>query len=610
MSDVIQLLPDSVANQIAAGEVVQRPASVVKELMENSIDAGATKIDLVLMDAGRTLIQVIDNGKGMSETDARMAFERHATSKIREAQDLFKLHTMGFRGEALPSIASVAQVELRTRTADSVLGTAIIIAGNELQSQEQCNCPVGSNFMVSNLFYNVPARRRFLKSNATEMNNILSAFERIALIYPDIHFTVTSNGNMVHNLPPSTRKQRITAIFGKTLDPYLMPIEVDTTLCKISGFVGKSECSRKKENRQFFFVNGRYMKHPYFHKAVLTAFERLLPEGEQVPYFIYFDIDPSSIDVNIHPTKTEIKFENERDIWQVLMATIRNAVGQYIGVPSIDFDTEGKLDIPLFEPADTVTNIEMPQPTFDTSYNPFEKTRGRQQGNTPKNWDTLFSGLEKREEPLSQEQLFEDESDEIILDSKSTLIEEKSPTHYQYKGQYIMTAVKSGLMIIDQHRAHVRILYDEYVEKVRNKKISIQQEMFPIHVQFSPSEAALMDSLKEEFTELGFSIVKVAEGEYEIQGVPSGTVGLDYPSMLKDMLEAVKDQKDNVREQILNDFSLAMAKKVAIPTGQILHNEEMESIVNGLFSSSNASMTPDGKPIMCILPQKDIEGMF
>ena len=364
MSDVIRLLPDSVANQIAAGEVIQRPASVIKELVENAVDAGAKHIEVQVVDAGKTSIQVIDDGKGMSETDARLAFERHATSKIREASDLFALHTMGFRGEALASIAAVAQVELRTRLEGEELGTSLCISGSKVETQETISCPQGCNFNVKNLFFNVPARRKFLKSNQTELNNILTEFERIALVNPEISFSLHHNGTEMMNLPAIQLKQRIMGIFGKKINQELLPLEVDTTMVRVSGFVGRPDSSRKKGARQFFFVNGRYMRHPYFHKAVMDAYERLIPTGEQVSYFIYFDIDPSHIDVNIHPTKTEIKFENEQAIWQILTAVIKETLGKFNAVPSIDFDAEGMPDIPAFE-SSPYSMVEAPKLDYD-----------------------------------------------------------------------------------------------------------------------------------------------------------------------------------------------------------------------------------------------------
>ena len=370
MSDIIRLLPDSVANQIAAGEVIQRPASVIKELVENAVDAGAGHIDVLVTDAGKTSIQVIDDGKGMSETDARLAFERHATSKIREAADLFALRTMGFRGEALASIAAVAQVELRTCLEGEELGTSLCIAGSQVESQEKVACPKGSNFHVKNLFFNVPARRKFLKSNQTELSNILTEFERIALVNPKVSFTLHHNGTEMLNLPAVSLKQRIMGVFGKKINQELLSVDVDTTMVKVSGFVGRPETSRKKGARQYFFVNGRYMRHPYFHKAVMDAYELLVPTGEQVSYFLYFEVEPANIDVNIHPTKTEIKFENEQAIWQILSAAVKESLGRFNAVPSIDFDTEGMPDIPAFEHS-PYSGVQMPKTTYNPDYNPF-----------------------------------------------------------------------------------------------------------------------------------------------------------------------------------------------------------------------------------------------
>lgn len=366
--DKIQLLPDSVANQIAAGEVIQRPASVIKELVENAVDARARKIDVLVVDAGKTSIQVIDDGVGMSVTDARLAFERHATSKIRKADDLFTLTTMGFRGEALPSVASVAQVTLRTCMQGQSLGTQIRIDGGELQSQEPVPCPVGSNFLVENLFFNIPVRRRFLKSNITEMNNIIAAFQRIVLVYPDIHFTLSSNGQEIMSLPATNTHRRIIDVFGKKLNPYLLPLDVETSLGKVFGFVGKPESAKKKAQQQYFFVNGRYMKHPSFHKAVMSAYHRLIKDGDQVPYFIYFDIDPKDIDVNIHPTKTEIKFRDEQSVWHILLSAVKDAVGKFSTITTIDFDTEGRPDLPAVS---TLHDIHVPTISINTGYNPF-----------------------------------------------------------------------------------------------------------------------------------------------------------------------------------------------------------------------------------------------
>ncbi len=397
MSDIIHLLPDSVANQIAAGEVIQRPASVIKELVENAIDAEAQEVHVLVTDAGKTCIQVIDDGKGMSETDARLSFERHATSKIREASDLFALRTMGFRGEALASIAAVAEVELKTRQEGEELGTRLVIAGSKVESQEAVSCPKGSNFSVKNLFFNVPARRKFLKSNSTELSNILAEFERIVLAHPEVAFYLYSNDSELFNLSAMPLRQRIMAVFGKKMNQQLLTVEVATTLIKISGYVAKPETARKKGSHQYFFVNGRYMRHPYFHKAVMDAYEHLVPAGEQVSYFIYFEVDPANIDVNIHPTKTEIKFENEQAIWQILAAAVKESLGKFSAVPSIDFDQEDMPDIPALGEA---TSVQPPQVHYNADFNPFKASSGAYGGREsysrkPVEWEDLYAGVAK-----------------------------------------------------------------------------------------------------------------------------------------------------------------------------------------------------------------------
>ena len=605
MSDIIQLLPDSVANQIAAGEVIQRPASVIKELVENSVDAGARNIHVLVVDAGRTSIQVIDDGSGMSETDARLSFERHATSKIRQADDLFALRTMGFRGEALASIAAVAQVELRTRRHDDEVGTHLSISGSRVVGQEPCSCPEGSNFMVENLFFNVPARRKFLKSNSTELSNIIAAFERIALVYPDIAFTLSSNGTELFNLRAGNLRQRIVDIFGKRLNQDLLPLDVHTTICDITGFVGKPESAKKKGAHQYFFVNGRYMKHPYFNKAMQQAFDRLVPTGEQVPYFIYFKVEPNDIDVNIHPTKTEIKFESEQAIWQVLMAGVKEALGKFNDVPSIDFDTEGKPDIPVFDPH---RQAEAPKVSYNPQYNPFKQTPVRPQNTVPEQWEqlyeaTLSAASHPEQEPAS---LFPSEP----TASQSDIIDEKSPAHYQYKGKYIMNAVKSGLMIIDQHRAHVRVLYEQYLGNLNNHQRQSQKVLFPECVQFSPSEAVMLDRILPEMAAMGFELTPLGGNSYAVNAVPAGLDGLDVVSLLGDMVSDAVEKGSTVQEQINQSLALSLARHAAIPYGQILNNGEMENLVNELFACSNVNYTPDGRPVLTILQQREIERLF
>ena len=621
MSDIIQLLPDSVANQIAAGEVIQRPASVVKELVENAIDAGAKRIDVLVVDAGRTSIQVIDDGKGMSETDARLSFERHATSKIRKADDLFSLRTMGFRGEALASIAAVAQIELKTRMESEELGTHLSVSGSRFTGQEPCSCPVGSNFLVENLFFNVPARRKFLKSNTTELNNIITAFERIVLVYPQISFTLHSNGTELFSLRSCNYRQRIVEVFGKRLNQDLLPIDVDTSLCHIHGFVGKPEAARKKTPHQYFFVNDRYMKHPYFHKAVITAFDRLIPQGEQIPYFLYFDVPAENIDVNIHPTKTEIKFENEQAIWQILLAAVKEAVGRFNDIPAIDFDTEGKPDIPVFNPN---AGTSAPKIDFNPSYNPFKQTARPSKPSVPEGWEDLYAGLDSGGE-IRQSKLFEQgeletmgsgmEEGTIISSAVTqsvdeTMIEDKSPSHYQYKGCYIMTAVKSGLMIIDQHRAHIRILYEEYLRQLSEHKVHSQKVLFPEMVQFSVSDQTVLDQVLPEMAEMGFQLDSLGGGSYAVNGVPAGIEGLNVIALVNDMVASAMESGTSAKDEIDQTLALSLARNAAIPQGQVLSNVEMDNIVNELFACSNVNYTPSGEPVIAIMKQQDIEHLF
>ncbi len=611
MSDIIQLLPDSVANQIAAGEVIQRPASVIKELVENAVDAGASRIDVVVVDAGRTSIQVIDNGKGMSETDARLSFERHATSKIRHADDLFALHTMGFRGEALASIAAVAQVVLKTRQEADEVGTLLTISGSKVEGQEPCSCPVGSNFSINNLFYNVPARRKFLKSNTTELNNILTAFERIVLVYPQITFTLQSNGTELFNLRAGNLRQRIIDVFGKRINQDLLPVKVDTMMCKIDGFVGKPESARKKGAHQYFFVNGRYMKHPYFNKAVMTAFERLVPQGEQVPYFIYFTVAPGDIDVNIHPTKTEIKFENEQAIWQILMASVKESLGMFNDVPTIDFDTEDKPEIPVFN-TEATAHASAPRIAVNPHYNPFKSTAPST--GTPKvdaQWERLYEGLDEQPAEVEQE-LFADVETNTPGEpvAQQNVIADRSPAHYQYKGRYILTSVKSGLMVIDQVRAHCRVLYERYLAQMTAHEGKAQKVLFPEVVQFPMSDDVLVKKLQSQFVELGFELDDLGRGSYAINAIPADLDGINPVMLVQDMVADAKTEGVSSVDEIKRSLAHSLAKAAAIPYGQVLSNEEMETLVNNLFSCQNVNYAPDGKSVLCIIPQQQIEQML
>ena len=612
MSDIIQLLPDSVANQIAAGEVIQRPASVIKELVENSVDAGAKNIDVAVVDAGRTSIQVIDDGKGMSETDARLAFERHATSKIRQAEDLFNLHTNGFRGEALASIAAVAQVVLKSRQEGEEVGTQLSISGSHFEGQEACSSSVGSVFSVNNLFYNVPARRKFLKSNSTELNNILTAFERIVLVNPQIAFTLHSNNTELFNLKAGNLRQRIIDVFGKRINQDLLPVNVETTMCKITGFVGKPEAARKKGAHQFFFVNGRYMKHPYFNKAVMTAYDRLVPQGEQVPYFLYFDVNPNDIDVNIHPTKTEIKFENEQAIWQILMAAVKESIGMFNDVPSIDFDTEDKPDIPVYNP-DVASSASAPKISLNPHYNPFKSSSSSGKPTAVKpvdeQWERLYEGLNNQDSVEREADIFESESETEINTSQSILAE-KSPAHYQYKGKYVMTAVKSGLMIIDQHRAHVRVLYERYLEQIQQQTSHSQKVLFPEVLQFPVSDEVILEKLLPEMSKMGFELDNLGGGSYAVNAIPTGLDGVNPLHLVQDMVFSAKEKGVKALDEVHQSLALTLARNAAIPQGQVLSNEEMETLVNDLFACSNVNYTPDGKNVLCILKQQEIEHLL
>lgn len=616
MSDIIHLLPDAVANQIAAGEVIQRPASVIKELVENAIDAEAHEVHVLVTDAGKTSIQVIDDGKGMSETDARLSFERHATSKIRQASDLFALHTMGFRGEALASIAAVAEVELKTRLAGKELGTRLVLAGSKVELQETVTCPQGSNFLVKNLFFNVPARRKFLKANSTELSNILAEFERIALVHPEVAFYLYSNDTEVFNLPVMPLRQRIMSVFGKKMNQQLLSVEVETSLVKISGFIAKPETARKKGAHQYFFVNGRYMRHPYFHKAVMDAYEQLIPAGEQISYFIYFDVDPANIDVNIHPTKTEIKFENEQAIWQILSAAVKESLGKFSAIPSIDFDTEDMPDMPAYEQTDTATP---PKVHYNTDFNPFQASapthsEPSQPGyarRASNDWEALYAGVSrasKMNEP--DDDLLPDEEEVIPPQPTEEPVVEKGAQHFQLKGRFILTSVKSGLMLIDQHRAHVRVLFDRYMEQIRTRNGVSQGVLFPEVVELPPSEATVLESLTDDLTAVGFDLTPLGGGSYAVNGVPAGIEGLSPVELIRNMVHTAMEKGGNVREEVQTILALTLARSAAIVYGQVLSEEEMANLVDSLFACPTPGYTPDGKTVLITVKEEDIERRF
>lgn len=614
MSDIIHLLPDSIANQIAAGEVIQRPASVVKELVENAIDAGASQIRVNVKDAGRTLIQVIDNGKGMSETDARMAFERHATSKITSAEDLFSLRTMGFRGEALASIAAVAHVDLRTRMQGADLGTRLSIVGSVVEDSTCDACVEGSIFSVKNLFFNVPARRKFLKANETEFRHIVQEFERIALVNPEVAMSLFHQDVEILNLPISGGRQRIIDVFGKNLNQKLLSIEVQSSLATISGFVGRPDTTRKRGALQYFFVNGRYMRHPYFHKAVMQAYDQLIPVGEMPNYFIYFTLDPSSIDVNIHPTKTEIKFENEQPIWQIVMAAVREALAKSSAIPTIDFNQEDAIDIPVYNPTKETTTYSPPTVQVDNGYNPFRSSGSYKRPEF--DWSKLYKGFE-------DDSIIDSESPAIVpaieelpktpmdaLETVDKLFAEEQTHSYQYKGKYILTSLKSGLVLIDQHRAHVRVLYDQYISHIRQRQGVSQQILFPEIIEFTPAESAVVPVLLEDLRYIGFDLSDLGRGSYAINGLPAGVENQNPVLLLKEMVGHAIETGCEVHEEICHTLALSLAKATAIRPGKPLSPEEREHLIAAVFSSSDSHLTPDGKTILSLLTEDELEKRF
>lgn len=620
MSDVIKLLPDSVANQIAAGEVIQRPASVIKELVENAIDAKADNIQIILKDAGRTLIQIIDNGVGMTDTDARLAFERHSTSKIRTADDLFTLTTMGFRGEALASICAIAQVELRTRTHDAQLGTRLVINGSVCESQEPDMCPPGSNFMVKNIFYNVPARRKFLKSNEVELNNIVREFEKLAMVNHNVEFTLMNNGHLMYKLQPGTFLQRVTALMGKAFESQLIPVNVDTTLVRISGYVSKPEAARKRNYKQFLFVNERYMKHPYFHKAILSCYDQLIPQDEQPNYFLRFTVDPESIDVNIHPTKTEIKFENEQPIWQILAAGVKEAVGRYGDVPNIEFDTEGAPEIPAFQQRPTV---EPPKIDIDPGYNPFRQ--GTQAPSYHRqavsNWEELYRNFENSKREASQAitdddlQLLDSSGAEPSTPAEPTeqrLMpdEDSQATFLQFKGRYIVVPMRSGLMLVDQHRAHLRILFDRYISQLTEHSIASQAVLFPEVLHLSPGQSALLASLQGELERIGFGLSRLSGEDWSVVGVPSGIEGVNASDVVMQVIESVEQGGAPVRSRVMEHIALKVAESAAIAYGRRLTQDEMNKLVSDLLRAANPNYTPDGNTIISVISTEQIYRLF
>lgn len=636
MSDIIKLLPDSVANQIAAGEVIQRPASVIKELVENAIDAGATSIQIVLKDAGRTLIQVIDNGKGMSDTDARLAFERHSTSKISRAEDLFSLQTMGFRGEALASIAAIAQVELRTRAKGAQLGTKIMINASKCDSQEPDMCPEGSNFMIKNIFFNVPARRKFLKSNQVELSNIIKEYEKLALVNHHVDFSLSNNDKLLNKFSGGSFKQRIASLWGAKVDQQLVPLNTDTSLVRITGFVSKPEGARKRNFLQFLFVNGRFMRHPYFHKAIISSYSELIPDDEQPNYFLNFSVDPESIDVNIHPTKTEIKFENELPIWQILAAAVKESLGRFSAVPQIDFDTIDAPEIPAFNDHTVVT---APEDGIDPTYNPFKPQSkssagggssyhpqsagnfGGYSSNPLPDWEKLYQNFEKgKQEGIASitEQDVEDSFSDIGevepvnngVQAEIITPDMSSAMCMQMKGRYILSPIKSGLMIVDQHRAHVRVLFEQYIKQLDATTISSQRVLFPEVLQLTTSQNIILKELEPEMEKIGFNLAQLSGNDWSINAVPAGMENVNIKDTILQVIDEVSMGGTSITTKVYESIALRVAKSAAIPYGKTMLQEEMDTLLSKLLCLPNPNYTPDGKTIISVLSNDQLEKMF
>lgn len=616
MPDIIQLLPDSVANQIAAGEVIQRPASVVKELVENAIDAGATQIKVNIKDAGRTLIQIIDNGCGMSDTDARMSFERHATSKIRSANDIFAIRTMGFRGEALASIAAIADVEMRSKEHDQDLGTFIHISGSTIINQEPVSCDSGTNLQVKNLFFNVPARRKFLKSNPAELKHIINEIQRIALANPSISLSLYHNQGAIYELPGSNKRLRIVSIFGKPINQNLIPLDTETSLVKITGFIGQPKYAKKTFGEQFFFVNNRYMKHPFFHRAIMQCYEKILPPDSVPSYFIYFDINPADIDVNIHPTKTEIKFENETAIWQILQASVREALGKFNIVPSIDFDQAGSVDIPM--PLKDFADVQMPEIKVNPAYNPFEQssfskgsagTEGgfrssyNSQRATVGNWQSLYKGLENDDRQPSDTPT--EEPVQFRMEEQQTI-----KSSVQFKNKYILTPVKSGLMVIDQKRAHERILYERLMQVLETNEVASQQQLFPETFELNASDATLLRSILTDLKGLGFDIREFGENSFIINGTPGVLNTLSPVEVIESLLQEHKNSPADLQGRARETVAISLAQASAIPYGQALKPIEINELIDNLFACQTPNFSPKGKKILSIMPLEDFEKLL
>ncbi|WP_418513222.1 DNA mismatch repair endonuclease MutL [Corallibacter sp.] len=620
MADIIQLLPDHVANQIAAGEVVQRPASVVKELLENAIDAQATSIKLLIKEAGKTLVQVIDNGSGMSATDARLSFERHATSKIRSADDLFQLHTKGFRGEALASIAAIAHVELKTKQEDDEVGTNLIIEGSEIVSQEIVVTPKGTSIAVKNLFFNIPARRNFLKSNQVELRHIIDEFHRVTLAHPGIHFMMYHNGNELFNLPESNYRQRIVNIFGNKTNEKLVPVNEDTEVLKISGFVGKPEYAKKTRGEQFFFVNDRFIKNAYLNHAINSAFDGLLKDGTHASYFLNLTVDPQTIDINIHPTKTEIKFDDEHTLYAILRASVKHSLGQFNIAPVLDFDRDAQLDTP-YNYKDK--GVSTPQIEVDRDFNPFQEQnnfkeqRSSKQATafkkqTPSSWDSLYVGLESKGTQSQQEftsvQFETEEKTASIFNDDKTV--ENSKSTYQLHNKYIVSTIKSGMLVLDQHRSHQRVLYEDFLQHITVKESVSQQLLFPIELHFSTQEIDIINQVKEDLEHTGFVFSNVTKESVEISGVPVSVPASEVSVVLEQLISDIENEVPDSHFSSADLLAKSMAKSLAVKTGQTLTVPEQEHLVNSLFGCKEPNMSPFNKTTFITLSVDELDKKF
>jgi len=615
MSDVIHLLPDHVANQIAAGEVVQRPASVIKELLENAIDAKATTIQVYIKEAGKILISVIDDGVGMSITDSRLSFERHATSKIRAAEDLFQLNTKGFRGEALASIAAIAHVELKTRREEDEVGTCIKIEGSKITSQEVCVTAKGTSISVKNLFYNIPARRNFLKSDTVETRHIIDEFQRVALAHPDISFSLVHNVGELFNLPASNYRQRITNILGGKTNEKLVPVNEETEILKISGFVGKPEYAKRTRGEQFFFVNDRFIKSPYLNHAVSAAFEGLLKDRAYPSYFLYLQVDPKSIDINIHPTKTEIKFDDEHALYAILRSAIKHSLGQFNVAPILDFERDPNLDTPYnYENKQAST----PKVEVDRNFNPFKNeslTSSNFKSGYKKessSWESLYTGLqsESEENEVDVRQI-EFESEEVTGNLFGTSkTEEAQSSTFQLNKKFIISTLKNGMLVIDQHRAHTRILYEELLKSITVSAAVSQQLLFPLVLQFNQQETELLKGIKDSLEQTGFIFSEITSNSAEIIGIPTSISESEVEMLLEQLLVDFQNEVPENNFSHTDLLAKSLAKSMAVKAGSLLNSTEQQHIVNGLFACKEPSLTPFNKPVFITLPVEELEKKF